>query len=357
MNHRANDHGDSDRPLDVDALAGDWLDDAIDVETLAKLDEAARRRLVDLTLVHVLLEQSQTPHHAVREERIRRVMNAIDETSPVPCTSPLASDAPDEAPRNGWHRLLLTGLSAAAAVLLVGVVLYWTGGPARVAQAAVQEAVRDAARLQDRQYQVWSQVRLPSGQLVEFEALLYVRGGERFALRHPGPLGDVWIGSNGRQAWIRPVLRDKLISNNIESSLAWARTEGVGLPDLQLTALLSRFADQYQLQLLPNESLAGDAGVEWQRIRGIRRDPTPTPRQQFLGSAPRRVHLWADRLSGVARRVVLDWQLPPNQPGLARITLELLSEEPMEDAWYEPETHLPTPFVFSKPPRVIETGK
>jgi hypothetical protein len=106
----------------------------------------------------------------------------------------------------------------------------------------------------------------------------------------------------------------------------------VALPDLQLTSLLARFADEYEVELLDDAPLDGDDPTLCTHVRGRLRVED--------SRAPVQVELWADRSSGVARRVILQWDLGDADRGLSRITLDLDANQPLADEWYEPHVHV-----------------
>lgn len=296
---------------------------------------------VDLHWLHVLLQRLGRDDSAQRQRLVARVMDQIDREL-APRASELSASAArlDHRDRRRWW---VASLSAVAATLFVGLAIYWLVATGPSAQAAVQTAVEMAHQRRDRQYRVWSIMRSQSGSRMQCEGMLYMRGSERFALRHPGLLGDVWLGSNGQYEWFVPVEGEPMVSDDPNFNLRWVQIGRVGLPDLRLTELLARFADQYALELVSGERLSSDSGRPYRHVRGVRRDPR--------GEGPEIADLWIDPATGVAHRLVLDWKHPADRVGLLHATIELMDEDPMADDWYEPTSHHPAPFIFSKPAR------
>jgi hypothetical protein len=180
----------------------------------------------------------------------------------------------------------------AAALLAAASALYWLDGSAHVAQAAVQEAFRAASQFEDRQYAVRTRVRTLRGNRTEFKAMLYVRGADHFALHHPGFLGDLWIGGNGRRYWIKPAIGPAQEVAQLQKPLRWAGTEAFGLPELQMTGLLSFLVDEYDLILVGDEPATDASAATWRHIRGVQRS--------VADDRPQVVDLWADPQSGIA---------------------------------------------------------
>jgi hypothetical protein len=203
-------------------------------------------------------------------------------------------------------------------------------GPAQSAYAAVQRVAADARILKDRQYRVTQTLNFDKGVQGQVESLLYVRGGEKFVLRHQGPLGTVWMGSNGREGWLIPALGAPIVTDNPRYPARWAREEGLALPDLKLTGLLDLMKERFHLALLPSEPLPDRPNIACQRIRGW---------CDANDGGAKRIELWAHPDTGVAQLLVLEWDRSPEDAGLTCIQLDLLAEESQPDVWYEVEAH------------------
>jgi hypothetical protein len=326
----------------ADELASAWFDDRAAIEPEGEISDGERSRLADLAFLNALLERLHVRGERTREERIRRVMEAIDAECPEPASDPMAIPSTLHPPRRDNHwarragRWAFSTLSVAAALLLL-LAWYWSNDPSRGAYAAVQRAYLDAVRLRDRQYLVTTEVRISSNHMMAIESHLTVRGSEKFTLRHPVVLGQCWIGSNGREAWFVPALGAPRTEGDPIFALEWARRQGVNLPELHVSALIGLLEEHFELELLPSEKLPQDGDIYWERVRGLRRDAQPRHLQL--------VELWAHPKTGVARKIVLRWDRKPQDLGLTQITLELIGEEPRPDSWYEAASHQPLPVV------------
>jgi hypothetical protein len=106
-------------------------------------------------------------------------------------------------------------------------------------------------------------------------------------------------------------------------------------PYLHVTTILKRTSRHYDLQRLPDDNLAapGQPGttVFCRRVRGVLRDTTR--------GLPRTINLWADRDTGIARRVILDWELQPGQFGRSTVTFELMGSKELPPEWFEHAMH------------------
>ena len=361
---RAGLNGDSpqSRSVDGEIIQSTAADDSALLQDLEALDQPSARRVADMQFLHVLLNEL---HHGTTElnsARVQRAMAAIrDEPSfigeaavaarsvatdsvaatatPLGAAVSVAETAPHDigekvplpwSPSVTSRRNWLIPAAAIAATL-TGLALWLTPpGTASSAYAAVQRVAADARILKDRRYRVTQSLNFDQGEQGDLESTLYVRGGEKFALEHRGPMGMAWMGSNGREGWLIPALGPPIITDNPRYPARWAREEGLALPDLQLTGLLDLMKERFQLTLLPREPLPDRPEVLCERISG---------RCNANDGGANRIELWAHPETGVAQRLVLEWNRAPDEAGLTAVQLDLLAEEPQPDVWYEAEGH------------------
>jgi hypothetical protein len=291
-------------------------------------EEDALLNDADECLVESLLRQTLRPDPAERERRIEGVMAAIEPADVARETSVYRRWG-----RGNWVRYTV----AAGLVIALGV--WWQdSSPGQRAYATVQRSLEAAASAGARRYAVVSEVRRPFQGNITVRGDLYVDGAKRFAVRHPArlPLRDVWIGGNEREHWIVPPVGPVMIGDEQMLRSWMSRRDDADTPFLHVTTLLERLATHYDLEMLPGESIADQAGgvvdIECQRVRGrLRADGD--------SRGPQQVDLWASRVTGDARRVVLDWELTPEQFGRSLMTIELVEHPQLPADWFEPSAH------------------
>jgi hypothetical protein len=347
----------------------DERNDASNESDDVDLDTAEPLRLAELRLLDALLQEVYAPDAAAVEARVRKALAAIANAEMRPADARLetvpgdaaqAAATVDSAARPFSRRCWLYWAPAAIAAALLISTGWWAFAPRGSAFAAAEKAYDASLESVDREYQVTIARNGALALLAPLEATLYVRGASRFALRHPGAVaGDFWFGSDGRQSWFVPVVGPVLVSDDPHWLRRRAEQEKVSLPFLQVSTILQRLGDRYDLETLPSETLAGHGEILWQRIRGTRRAAarasdetaaartadaaTPVARRGAPQRLPQTVDLWIHPHSGVAGKVVVTWEPELLKPSLRRIELQLVSERRQPDDWYEYTSHCPTP--------------
>lgn len=326
-------------------------------------DEVTRNDAADLRFLHVLLQRIADPDDAGRERRVQRVLLALDdepaESTPRHVVTPLPAE-PVPTSSGSWfpfrQRWVMSALSVAAALMVLAVIWASSNGTEVSAYAAVEQVYSAATSMQDREYRVVSEVN-KFGEVVNVESTLYVRGGEKYSIRHPFMLGEIWLGNNGHQGWLVPpsgiaITRDET-RDNPHYIRRWTNDSGFVLPELQLTALIAHLRDQYELELLPSEPLSSTpqalaaaaaedlqpeqlarTEVMWRRIHGTLNVEQP--------GRPVVVDVWCHPETGVARRIDLIWDRTASpEPSffLQRMTVELVRDHVLDDSWYEATGH------------------
>jgi len=332
------------RDRETDDLIADWLDDA-PADSWSAETTIDALRAADLTFLDALLEQLHCSDRAMTSQRVARVVAALEAETGEPTVAELATSS-----RSPRRRRILTAAMTLAAAMLLGVgMLSWFSAPGEVAEAAVQHAFRTATDDKDRQYAVHTRVRTLQGDLTEFDAMLYVRGPSHFALHHPGFIGDLWIGGNGTRYWIKPAIGPAQIVDRLQQPLRWAETTAFGLPNLQMTELLSYLVNDYDLTFVADEPAGEDNPLICRHVRGLHRLGT--------NERPDVVDLWADPSSGVARRLELSWNREPVAAGLEHVTLHLVGEARRDSSWYDAEAHHLSMPSLPRSPLLIPSGE
>lgn len=289
----------------------------------------------DMHMLDSLLRQALQPDPEARDARIQRVLQHLDDQTMVPSEDDSRSVVQIRSARSRGRRWL--SLAVAASLVLAAGLWWQVSSPSRRAYATVQESLQQATEAGAREYRVTVVVQRPVAGREEIVDNLYVDGADRFVLRHQPilPLGEVWIGGNEREKWIAPK-RGPILVGDAKMLRSWmAEKEDLPAPYLHITTILQRMSHDYDLEMLPDEDVAAqeqpDTTIRCHRVHGVLRDAT-------LGR-PRVINLWADRKGGIAQRLVLDWQLQPEQFGRAKITVELVGHRDLPLDWFEHSAH------------------
>jgi hypothetical protein len=267
------------------------------------------------------------------EDRIAQAMRQIDDETVV--TTP--SVAAVVSARKGRRSSRWIAMGIAASVLLAVFLVAQNYAPSRYAMATVDRSLNVAAERLTRKYQLQIDYRDVDGKNLQVDSDLYVQGTDRFALRHPGllPGTSFWLGQDGSEAWFVPAFGAVRRGNNTLLS-RWLRSHReLDTPYLHLTTLLSRMSRGYRLKTLPNEDITTPDGKTF-ACRRISAELNVTHKPNL----PDVIELWASRDSGMAVRLVAQWNLSPKQSGRERLVLEFESEEPvLADSWFTAEAH------------------
>lgn len=213
--------------------------------------------------------------------------------------------------------------------------------PTQRAFAALEKATTAAERPVDRQYHVVTDYIGRDGMKHFLEGKLYVRGGERLALRHPGLAGDFWLGTDGQKGWFLPALGSPRFFENLDD--VWKQTnqdrdksaQAAGLPDLSVAGILSRLRGRYSIEWLPDEPIGGGAtgggAMNCWRMRAWRVNESDIE--------PATVDVWIDQRENLAIQVHLDWRREDGRRGVSQVRLEYEGSSPLPDSWYEAQGH------------------
>jgi hypothetical protein len=289
----------------------------------------------DMQMLDALLRQALRSEPAAREQRIQGVLQRLEEEPPTPTKGARENGVrirgiPRPAPR--WISL------AVAASLVLALGIWWqVTSPSQQAYATLQQTLQRAAETGARQYGVTAVVQRPLVGKREIEADLYVDGADRFLLRHPSILlpGEMWIGGNERENWLVPTRGPVLVGDDKMLQQWLADEQELSTPFLHVTTILQRMSRDYDLEMLPDEAVTASdrsgATVRCRRVRGVLRDT--------MRPLPRTIELWSDHDTGIARRLILDWELRPEQVGRSRVAFELVGSKQLPPDWFEHAAH------------------
>jgi hypothetical protein len=297
-----------------------------------------RLQEADMQMLDSLLRQALRPEPEAREARIQGVLQHLDEQTDDPTGDHRQTVARVRRKRSTVPRWI--SLAAAASLVLALGVWWQVSSPSRRAYATVQEALRRTAESGARHYNVKAVVQQPLVGKKEVTADLYVDGADRLVLRHPPIplLGELWMGRNERGSWIVPT-HGPILVGDATMLQRWiaenADETDFATPYLHVTTILKRTSEHYDLQKLADEAVVvpGQPGtpVSCHRVRGVLRDAT--------SERPRTIDLWVDSDTGIARRLVLNWELQPGQFGRSKVTIELAGSVELPPNWFEPSAH------------------
>jgi hypothetical protein len=294
-----------------------------------------RLQEAEMQMLDSLLRQALRAEPEARDARVQGVLQRLDEQTADPTEDHRQTVGRVRRKRSTVPRWI--SLAAAASLVLALGVWWQVSSPSRRAYATVQETLQRAEETGARQYSVTAVVKRPVVGKKEIAAELYVDGANRFVLRHPTILllGEVWIGGNERENWIAPTRGPILVGDEKMLQQWMADKKDLSTPFLHVTTILQRMSNDYDLEMLADEGLAAagqpDTTVRCRRVRGVLRDATRR--------LPRTIDLWADRDTGIARRLILDWELQPGQLGRSKVTFELLGSKELPPDWFEHSTH------------------
>lgn len=264
-------------------------------------------------------------------ERIERVMQRIEQEKGV--ASDRSSNAAPTTTRKTWNRWISIAIAAS---LLVGMsFVLQSVSPIQPALAAIEKSIAAAAEQIARKYLVT--VTYKSGeQSYEIENDLYVKGHDRFALRHPAvvPGADLWLGKNGDATWVVPAIGPVLTGNDLALSRWLSAQEQLSTPYLHVTTVLDRMSRGYQLRELGESTIGTREGkdVVCRHVVGERKNLANT-------NLPATIELWSDKASGVAIRIEACWSLAASESGREKVVIEFVDQPELPDNWFEAEGH------------------
>lgn len=227
---------------------------------------------------------------------------------------------------------------AIAASLVLATSLWWlfSGNGNQQAYAAVVRSMQ--ATPMAREYLIHIRANSATGS-TERSARLFLGSDNRFAVNHAGWLGgEVWFGDNGKKKWFVPRLGPAVMGGEWLLN-KWMTKSDATTPYLYLNTILQRMSKGYELESLADESLPNTDNSEstvCDHIRGTMKHPL---KSNSNPNAPATIELWADKESGMARRVKLNWQRAPSQVGPVEWTIDLQGFPELAADWFEPRGH------------------
>lgn len=318
----------------VDEFVGQILDDGtFAAEVAADLSPADRRRVADMQWLDAILEFSLARDQASTERAVESVVRRLRDESRGQTSPPTA--AQDEikisTPVPRTHRRRMRTLITTAVILLIGW-MWWQQQTPNVASAMVEQAYQAALRATDRTYRVSIESDRPSAK--PLEATLTVRGSDQFVLEYTGPRGQQsWLGRSGSEYWFITHFGPVLIADSNYFARRWENhPEAAGMPFLQITTILIRLRNNYELTQLQDEPL-NQGGPAFRHLQAQRRSE--------ISMLPESLELWSNRDSGTVERLILIRTNGLVRRQQQKITLNLALEQQKPDDFYRYRTYAP----------------
>jgi hypothetical protein len=280
-------------------------------------------------LMDALLSAALGDHAEARNRLIDKVLAQM--------RSGESAQRPQPTRPSDRRRWMILGLAASILMALV-FGLPWLVGPP-IALAAIERSLMAAAAEISRHYTIRTTFVEDDGTKRIVVSDLYVKGNDRFALRHPALLSDrdAWLGHENGQAWVVPGWGPVRTGDRIAFSRWLNAQEKFATPYLHVSTVLQRMSSGFVLAELSRETvkLANGTEIACRHIRGTSKD---------LGAAqPHSIELWADSSTDVAVRIVARWDVEPNAMGREQVELEFADASELAENWFRAEGHYHEP--------------
>ena len=305
----------------------DGYESDLDGHTGERDDE---RQLADRRWIDALLRRTFRPEVARRETRVTRALAAVRRDAVRHRDGFRTQIArPPQAARRLW-----TTAPAAAALLLIALGIVWVVqvSPQVTADEAIRNAYAAALSMQDREYAV--RVDLARPELGPMAGSVYLRGETHFCMRFDTRrFGEAWFGSNGQEGWVVPGLEAFPVMVTRDLAQLYERLEAFNIqgPFLQITTTIETLREHYDIELETPSHAQPGAPPLFVRVRGTRRADHP-----FLAD---RIEFLAHPQRGTIQQLTVEWTDPASRSRIRRLTLDLVSEKPLADDWYEHQAH------------------
>ncbi len=331
-------------PADVsstESAVTDWLDGATGhADPIAADGVIDKSRAADLLWINALAELAMRPDARGRDEQIERAMNAIRSGTAVMRTSTVAPSSSSSKTASTWSRRAVVWVTTAV-LLVSAALLMQTANPRRQVHAAINQIKQATASTDDREYRVTLSFRRPDGAKVEverrIEGTLFVRGGEAFVVRAPALLrsGDVWFGRDRDGAWFKPAVGPVQAGPGaVLMQQRFLRGSEDSAPFLQLTTVINRLSESYDVRLLapetPQRGSPSHTHVCQHVLGTLRATASQAP---WL---PDQVEIHAEPGTGKVIRLLLAWKRETVSL-LKQVEFDFVEQSQKPDNWYRPE--------------------
>lgn len=290
-------------------------------------------------LIDALLQAAYADERSAIGQRVEMVLRQMDSEQSTPAADPMGDPRGRRRIGNRW-----VSYAIAVSIVLTLVVGFQMVGPSPTAIAAIERSLLAAGQDIARRYLITVSYRDTDNQTLSVKNDLYVRGNDRFALRHPAllPGADLWLGKEGTGAWVVPSLGPVRTGDDLALSRWLSAHEDLPTPYLHITTVLDRMSRGYRLEELGNAriELGNGSQVDCRHVIG---------RLRLMANQklPATIELWADVETGVAQRIVAKWNLSEGDFGRELVTLEFADQPDLPENFFRAEGH------YSAPRRVI----
>lgn len=332
-------------PADIsftESVVSDWLDGTVGCAESIPVDGTLdKSRAADLLWINALAELAIRQDAGGREQRIGLVMRAIRDGASAEQSLTQSPDSRSPIGKARWSRRAVVWVTTAV-VVICAALLMQTANPRRQVHAAIDQIKQATASLEDREYRVTLSFRSPDDGTPEtierkIEGALFVRGGEAFVVRAPALLrtGDVWFGRDRAGAWFKPAAGPVQAGPGaVLMQQRFLRGSEDSAPFLQLTTVINRLSEAYDVRLIGRERLKRETqsfAPDFQHVVG-------TLRATALHSPwlPDQVEIHAEPSTGTVLRLQLAWNRATTSL-LKQVEFDFVEQSQKPDNWYRPE--------------------
>jgi len=145
--------------------------------------------------------------------------------------------------------------------------------------------------------------------------------------------GSHWLGGDDHERWVVPRAGPVLIGADGLLGRWFRNRRKIRTPFLRTSTILKRLQSAYDLQMRSSVKLtsrqADESEVICDYVVGTRQQSASLPH------IPDRINLWANKRTGFAHRVELQWDDPKSAIGITSVAIELVDTPEVSDDFFE----------------------
>lgn len=291
-------------------------DEMIQLETWIKTSPENTKQFVEMILLH---------------ERLRSEFLALDQN--------VFQNIREVRPKlnRQFSRRILTLITAASVVLVIGIMSWQFSGPtALAANIELQRIIQANGTFQDRSYRVKIEesshkirsrdVTGPRYQPDIDGAILHIRGSNQYVLIRPLTDGSEFItGSNGENAWSVPPLGQVRVSQDLKRFWGALPGEKFDIPFINIRENLAQLLNTYNLSISEKE-----IDADLRQIKAYRK--------AIVSGGPKEVTIWYHEDTGLIQSMLLG-RLPQASGGPRSILIELIGTDDLGPEFFNHDAH------------------